>query len=529
MSQKILKYNEAHTQKARGFLFLWERHYSWPFSSFYCDGLFSNAQVWPHQSEVTLPCFARPCPMRPRHGFVESRLVSNAREVMDLVSETIRADSGGEVIFMPRAEGRWSGILHNAGIAFGPGNDGATSGAGSVNIPGTICDAVKWNAYFAGTHSDELGLDNVAYIELVEHKGDHAPVQMRDGPAQVGAINYIPERVTVAAVIQAGGDLLAWEKTIHAAPAGTVVYHPDGNLSSHYAVHALVRKLPVIVKGDCPQVGQVLEPEGDVPATSTQAYAIVAGRMAGEWAFPLKGKLNEIATAVGTLHAVMRWSLDETHLARLAGYAMPTLVRFMIAACMGELRHYGRCGPGQRRYRKANARLGVAAESQRNKVYKRALQKTDSAYLARWIARAQSMFEEDGWNGGYGGRKWAEVAEGAKNALARLSAFIAAKDAASFGALVAALNLAVNTCHNNGKVLNKWIDGRSLAYANHAPQLALASPMTWRVLSNERIADREDKQGVTKTQETEAECNERHPERRGKEWCDECECYHRHE
>src|SRR5688572_21917508 len=44
------------------------------------------------------PYFARPCPLNPQHGFVDSRVVQNNEQLEKVIEETLAADPEGEVM-----------------------------------------------------------------------------------------------------------------------------------------------------------------------------------------------------------------------------------------------------------------------------------------------------------------------------------------------------------------------------------------------------------------------------------------------
>ena len=97
-SPKVPK--RIRTQKARGLRAIWplnnrlEKGWTTPI-------VISQPLTPEFPSVSMLPLMARPCPIRPRHGFVESRQVHSVEEVNQVLSETLVADPKGEVILMP--------------------------------------------------------------------------------------------------------------------------------------------------------------------------------------------------------------------------------------------------------------------------------------------------------------------------------------------------------------------------------------------------------------------------------------------
>jgi hypothetical protein len=55
-----------------------------------------------------------------------------------------------------------------------------------------------------------------------------------------------------------------------------VVYHPNGCLASHYAIHAILNEVPVLVSRE-PSVGEQLEVTSEFPAPTPKVDALRAG------------------------------------------------------------------------------------------------------------------------------------------------------------------------------------------------------------------------------------------------------------
>ena len=156
--------------------------------------------------------FARPCPMRPRHGFVESRIVATKEECRAVWEETKAADPRGELLLMPYINAAQSAVVTPAAVVIGKGHDGATSGAaGCITLPLAHLNLEQFDL-------ESLGVLDTPYFESVrnsEYGKQISIVQIRDGarpPETLG--NFIPRDVTVTNVLTAGGDLLEWERLI---------------------------------------------------------------------------------------------------------------------------------------------------------------------------------------------------------------------------------------------------------------------------------------------------------------------------
>lgn len=335
----------------------------------------SAFRVLPYD-EPELPTFARPCPMRPRHGFVESQLCTSWRQLMALVHATARADPEGEIILMPEIRGIYSLLINNSGTAIGKGNDGATSGTSALFIPAPTPAKALTEALMQGGYSfpSDVGLKQSPYIEAV--RSDDArlgfdAVQLRDGPEISAASEYIPRKVKVRKVLEMsdakGIDvLLEWEKMVLEASkkTGTVAYLPKHPLSSHFAIHAISHGVPVVTKKR-PELGQTLPPAASKPpAMKKGQYGVLADLLAmwllesrppskilwpdkttSEGESPLTEQT--IGTALAIAHSHMHWGGAWPYL-HLRAFGAAITARAILCGCLGEARHFYGHGPGTR-------------------------------------------------------------------------------------------------------------------------------------------------------------------------------------
>jgi hypothetical protein len=393
------------------------------------------------------PTFARPCPMRPRHGFVDSRVVTNVDELLRVIEETRAADPKGEVVLAPVFHAVASAILTPTTVRVGPGNDGATGNSPTgLTLP---VSSVKMP-----NHDDLIATGEVPYVEAVFTPDTLRLVQIRSGPPCPGVSgDWIPERVKVTQVLKAEGDLLAWEDVIQHATPGLVVWLPGGSLLSHYAVHAVSARIPVVLGTTAPTIGRVLRPTvlTPMPGEAALLRAFLEGLAFGRHAdLNGQGFLSEqktrYAAVAGILYTVHQWSsLAGTLLgARLLGVSVALLVRLGAAACVGESRH----GVKLRGWRSVT----------RDEVY-HATMSTDARNVARQFARARWSFRWLNWGGGYGGSSWARVAIAVTN-LATMArrALLPQRDEqrADLPRVFRELNILIHLAHNNGWWLNKY-------------------------------------------------------------------------
>lgn len=353
-------------------------------------------QVLPYD-EPKLPAFARPCPVRPRHGFVDSQEVSSIRQVAGLVHKLALTDPEGEIVFMPSlADAKYSAVVNRAGITYGRGNDGATSGQSCLFVPSPV-SAQSWRASTSGGVAD-LGVEEEAYLELVADKDVFRAVQLRDGPASKAATNFIPARVEVKKVLtpigfhgNGGADvspdgLLLWEAQVLAAKGeeGVVVYLPNASLACHYAVHAMAIGIPVVTRWSGSLApGTVLELEAECAKAgklSPRSLRQLANLLAYWCQQPIDSRaLNtQIAAAVAGVHAQWAWG-EGFAFNNLRAFGVALVARLTMAACMGEARHFYNYGPGLATVKEAALRRGCWTNPETLPLAERMAQAGDAA------------------------------------------------------------------------------------------------------------------------------------------------------
>lgn len=437
------------------------------------DWLGNSAYPWSFPIlEPKVKYFARPCPMTPRHGFVESREIRTYADFLEVYKETIAEDPEGEVIIAKKLNGRFSAVATNAGVSFGLSNDGATSGK-SVLIPAPV-DKNKWNSsvWIPANVRKEIGLNDTMYIELVEHKGNMILVQRRNGPEQTAQTNYIPKEMLVKRIItpeEVNHILLEWEKLIkNTDQEGTVVYLAGQTLSSHYSVHAIEHDMAVVTD-HCPTIGFTLSPTPTRKRLTKTDYEYISRHMSRILAHV---KLNKIdidgqkaitATSVATFHAQSLWD-NQPHLLKLRAWGLLSMARLLYAACKGEIRYWKSAGPG--RY-KEKAKTKFSTTRYNN--YRMALAENSLGDIIQDLENIEADFDTDGWRGSFGGRNWAQVANYTKKYVEALARFIETPTATNWKKLIMAANIALNTAHNTGKALNKFIESHWLSVLANAP------------------------------------------------------------
>lgn len=487
----------ARTQKARGFKLL-KHHMLFPYGGVEWRQT-PGASIFPEHisSKLTLPAFARPCPMRPRHGFVESREVHTVADVLKVIAETQAQDPLGEVIVMPRLSGKWSGIINHSGVTLGLRNDGATSGDASRFIPAYVDNATFIEKMDAeNDYAWQAGIKEAPYVEFVEDEHLPVVVQLRDGPVIPRGTNYVPHEVRVSRVIRAGGDLLQWETDIAnvAKQDGVVVWHPQGSLSSHYAVHAMLNHVPVIIDHE-PQLGEVIPAADWQPPSLTKGNLqtianMIQARFDNGYGYenePYHKRMQEIAlAAVGTLHASPQWG-REHHLLKLRAEGVVAMLRFTGAACLGELRHwFGLRGPNRGDFASEVLKHAPFVQNEGDEDRERRLRpERHTVYelafhlplrvLEQYMLQAAEDFNAPGWQGGYGGRKWGDAAQQNADAIKAVRAFLDNPTPGHWKLVMGAYNRVVNAVHNGGKILNKWLSETAMDTIAEMPSTAFVS------------------------------------------------------
>lgn len=533
------------TQKAKGLRTICN---SAPFAGFDLPVSLLNyypMAVWPYTNAISLPSFARPCPTVPRHGFVDSRLVTTKAEAEALIAETLAADPNGEVIFMPRLSGMWSGVATHAGVAFGLANDGATAGKSAKTVPSYSGNSL-FKSYVGSTLCRTSGIKGSPFLEFVEDQKRPVFVQLRDGPEVPRSQNYIPREMVVGTVVYAepSMSLLEWEAEIaeYAYKPGVVVHHPEGSLTSHFAVHALVHSIPVILDKKAPRVGETLKPAGWEPAKLRKRdYAAIAQWLSRRLlnGFVSVDNTGAVLNAIATLHSSPQWG-NAPHLLRMRAEGFAATLCYVTAACIGEVRHWYIVGPGNngmeegetqrkrpsptkhkgckcpgclkdyKKYYRAKlkayhvwkaeqeglpveqedhnapsceALAGLSSKSITNRaeVYTSCLGES-SRKLHRWARQAARDLHHSGWQGGYGGEGWGDAAALAAKGFETAQAFINKPTAKNWQACMSAYNQLVNASHNNGNILNKWVTQVVMTRVADVPCPAFINAFTARVV-----------------------------------------------
>jgi hypothetical protein len=425
------------TQKARGVAALKDTGYNTPSFEVYGIERFTDENV--SLTQILLNRFVRPCPIRPRHGFVDSRPIHTIEDAIKIVKETVAVEPEAELLVMPFINAEFSGIWTDGLLAVGKGNDGATAGHSSRNIPiigypsTPATSRFDWNSALQSG-----GITEAPYLELLwkpsestAHMYTNYFVQLRNGPKLPATVDFIPASIEVKNVVLAEGDLLEWETKIKTFAAGTVIYHPNGSLASHYAVHAVLNNVPVMVSRE-PEIGETLVPNAETP--NPDITKIRAGFLLGA-TLEMDYKTAAYAMLVAC-HSTALWLGKQD---ALLGFGMGCAYRLTLAAALGEMRHH--------RERKRCP--------DRDSVYLRVWDRVlDNATRTRYIAALDSFYN-DNWRTSFGGRKWYEFTKWAGEIYNMLID-------GNVPASLEALNQLVHAAHNGGWGFDKFLSKREL-------------------------------------------------------------------
>lgn len=423
----------------------------------------SKLLMWEVEGMIPhFPLFARPCPIKPRHGFVESRVVNNSAEVFQVVRETLEQDAEGEVILAPVIDACWSAVATENSVSIGAKNDGATSGKALLTLP------LMRQGYSGAVKFSQWGLASTdsAYFEFVHDNDCLHLVQIRGGPSiPAGAKNYIPEAVKVQKVIRPGyplPSLLQWEKTVktEGKTPGSVIWLPEMSLASHWAIHGIQNNFPVYTGEDCP-IYKSLEPESPViPEPSKDELKDLARQMEEvefNWPYPRPTEALKLTLLVFHNSLLWPWGPKEN---KLRAHGVMAAAALGTVACLGELRHWNREGPG-----KAGISLELSLpflakhnESiQRDAVYDYSLLNLTWDQLGPLWAPMREGFNHPLWYGNYGGKKWATCTRKSEALNKRIQIFKKGPTSLRWRRVIAALNDLLNVAHNGGKLFTKWL------------------------------------------------------------------------
>jgi hypothetical protein len=457
----MLTHTHCLTQKARGVLALADSEYptmsARAFASLETLRQYGRFTAWPR--------FARPCPVTPQHGFVESRIVQSVDEALDVFREARAADPQAELLLMPPIPAVCSAILTPGALVLGPSHDGATSGRNAITLP------IRSDLRTSPQLLRIAGVTDHPYFEVVVQEasfGGELPfvVQLRNGPALPTGVDYVPRRITVQSVVVADGDLIEWGERCKQFTPGTVVDHYGGSLASHYGVHCILHGIPILTSRH-PQVGDCLQPS----TRSALDLDLLLQGFHTAMADPEWHWTQDLSLVLFGLHN-MAWLDASGPGATLLGMSLAYALRLSTLAVAGEARHYRRVRKGK---------------DSRNRVYVRVWGRPYT-YIRRLPLYHQQFTDYGRWGSSYGGFAWAKCTEATMDLWNAIYYLVATPSTSTYSAAMAALNVTVNMAHNNGFFLNKFGGGFKEAAQGATPFFVQAIPALWRALHLQKAA-----------------------------------------
>lgn len=462
------------TQKAKGILVgIYEIFQKYPhlckFFAPMAHRLVSHpSQIEAFQDKIDFPIFGRPCPVRPRHGFVDSQVLLTKYDLMSMWNKAVAHDNKAEIIIGPHMPAvKYNSIYVSSGnIAIGVGNDGATGGKKSVSFPVAPTKFTKKIKRLSGVKdNDEL------YLESIMQDNWWHLAQVRGGPAlNIASADYIPQEVKVTDVAIPHDNLIAWEEDVklYKDSPGIVVYGNGHTLASHAAIHCILNKVPFITS-EKPVVGQVLKPTLNAESPKLNRKRFREGMWAADKLLAKVIDDKHVHTelqkhfyfALSVLH---NWAYlkNSTEADWLLGAAAQTLARICCALCFGEHRHM------------YESNGGVFKDKDRGRVYVKALG-CEVSFLNS-LSQVFKDFYSREWSGGFGGPPWATCSWYTLKLWGRVvrtnNKNTSTLSDAEVIDVISTVNKLVNLAHNNGWWFNKFTTQKDFDFIAKEPGLA---------------------------------------------------------
>jgi hypothetical protein len=395
---------------------------------------------------------ARPCPMKPRPGFVDSRMVETVEDVKGILKEIKKAgEPNGELLITRYIDAPHSGILNNNSITVGGGTDGATTGKDAYVFP--LLEPV----FHTPGHHVELLWHTVNSIYAVQKRAAiDVPVKKNHITNPGGTVYYVhtPD----------SSDLLAWETKLQGLKPGSmsvaVAHLPGQPLTSHFALHAIMMGMNVITGTKKPKEGDIF-PDADedwAPALQNYDPSFI------KKVLTKKGNIEngQLMLAMSILH---HWpafeNTDLDHKQKLFEFSVGYLLKAGIIACFGEMRHhlwkssFGTCGCKNKAciaccYANGTFKKSRGQRPPRDHVYNRVANTMPHALklLPKYV---EDFLNPIYWDGGsIGGPKWAEIMQQCHWTLKVL------ENGNKIEHVKQSWNILANLVHNNAKWITKF-------------------------------------------------------------------------
>jgi len=448
--------------------------------------------------------FGRPCPVRPRHGFVDSRPIKYEpgdyamfmEDARNMALEVLEADPEGEIAFCNYIPADCNAILTESGVTIGPGNDGATAGRNAINIPIPSPGLPE----IIAQKKDRFGVreGEAAYLEFVDADDNYLTLtQVRAGPKVEIADDYIPYSIKVGSYVTVNPEmnLLEWEAETkkYSTYRNFVVYHPGGSINSHFGVHCVINKIPYITSKE-PAIGERLQKNSNV-SWQQEDYDYVA-KLARKYdalnhgRFFTKNSSKYASFVLGGLHAVGSLMQSRSEYSfRVVAASMVAGARLFNAVSTGEVRHAhdNTLGdsPAREFWNEANLReTALSGHHSRNAIYERAL--TDKNFMdsaADRVLGSYYCYSQPEWGDSYGGIPWAQCAASSFKFSKALAEFLLDPNQETITKALNEFNVLVNLAHNNGWWLNKVLNADQLQRCSNFPATSVINSTAYKIIS----------------------------------------------
>lgn len=430
-----------------------------------------------------------------------------------------------------------SAVLTPYSFVYSNGNAGATSGKDIVFYFKYVC--IESSSYFLNslnlpTTLNKMGIKGVPYIELVypySSQFNGQVVQIRDGAKPPLSNNFIPENCTIAGVqvipkalkhmgnetvgffSEEEMDLIEWDKLTDSikeknemykstgSNSRIVVHMPGKTSTCHYAVHCLSKGIPFICDSKEPEVGTILAPDNDtaigkwvdISDTVYTSYKIYkdrrlvqslithAVRVAPDipkFSVAYQRKAATFITAsLFVAHNVINMDSRESHV-RLFTSSVMGYVHIATAIMGGELRHMAKRCKGKPKRVTKSPKIpkfwGTFKPTNRDHVQFRYLTK-DWNDLRSILGTMITDFNHEGWQGGFGGKKWANCAQSVLDLYNAIEVFVKEPTLDNIYSVLNLWHISINMEHNgDSTMMTKLISTSVFNQVQREPWVVLA-------------------------------------------------------
>ena len=418
--------------------------------------------------------FIRPCPITPKHGFVESRIFDNPQTLVDTARETIEADSLGEILIMQYIPAEYSSVINPNCITIGRGTDGVTSGKEDTITFSTFRRRqAPWNC----PSFTVLAKQNALACEALwlKDRKQWAVVQMREISSKIGTARtcYIPKDFQVAWIIRVAhldpNSLMERLFDKITPQEAETTFFVVNTMQSHNAMQLIEKGYAVGEKSLGIVFGDKLKKTSDeILPFMTKDLEDLALLLRGYMSKSMRTlTLNSASTGntgmVTGRQLLARWA---AHTAKdslsldlssegdriVLSLGIVSMLYMSISACTGEARHFFFKGTGGMSYAGLPHRIfkadGVMKTYPKEVVY----EKLDDYKLPQLLAVASRVLPmlDATWASGYGGAAWSKILTTNLSMYEEIKQFIEAPTSKTLISLLNKYNEASYLTHNGG-------------------------------------------------------------------------------